>query len=176
MNFFNEFNSAIILTEYKKLLGDQEAIHNLHYQKAEIPALNQKLSPIKILVITEPWCGDSVAILPVIHKFFAERPVEIKIALRDQNPELIDQFLTKGGRAVPIFLILNTDGELLARFGPRPKQAQDIFEQRRQEIADGKIDKKEVIRKIRNFYAKDCGKAILTDFISVLQKSDLLGD
>ncbi len=103
MYFINDFNRAMEVSEYKKLLGDQESVHDLHYKKAELPEIIKLLKPLKMLVITEPWCGDSTAILPVILKFFESQPVKIRIALRDKNPELMEQFLTKGGRAIPIF-------------------------------------------------------------------------
>ena len=45
---------------------------------------------------------------------------------------------------------------------------QAIFEAHREEIAKGKIEKKEVTRKIRTFYAKDCGQSISEEFITSL--------
>jgi hypothetical protein len=49
------------------------------------------------LVIAEPWCGDAAQVLPIINKMTSNcSQVDFKIALRDQNPELMDMFLTRG--------------------------------------------------------------------------------
>lgn len=50
------------------------------------------------LILTEGWCGDAAQNLPVIEKIAAESVnIETRYLLRDENPELIDRFLTGGG-------------------------------------------------------------------------------
>ena len=170
MNYLNEFNRGMTIEEYKQLLGDQLVVHDLHYKKVQIKDAKNIPDDLVILVLTEPWCGDSTAILPVIQKLFEKTNIKIRILRRDDNPELMDRFLTNGGRAIPIILILNKDGSYLGRFGPRPQQASDIYEAHRDAIERGEIEKSEVIRKIRTFYAKDRGQAILNDFNQVLNQ------
>lgn len=169
MNLLNEFERGLTIESYKKLLNDQLRVHNLHYDRAQIDSdALSGIPPLKILVITEPWCGDSTAILPVIQKLFEDHDTEIRVLLRDQNPELIDRFLTNGARAIPILLILDAKGNFLAKYGPRPETAQAIFEAHRDDINSGKIEKSKVIRKIRTFYSKDRGKTILNSFLNSL--------
>jgi len=172
LNLLEDFSKGISIKEYLGKLDEQKQIHELHYRKAGIDQFQlQIISTLKILVITEPWCSDSSAILPVLLRFLEVYPVEFRIALRDQNPGLIDRFLTNGGRAIPIFLFLDESGNLIMKFGPRPLKAQAIFEQYRQDIAEGKIQKQDVIKKIRTFYAKDRGNAILEEFVQDYQQS-----
>lgn len=168
-NFIKEFKDALTLQEYSLMLGDQADLYRHHYQRAQSIQSDLDLPTLKILVITEPWCGDSTAILPVIQKFFVDRKAELRITLRDKNPELMNQFLTRGGRAIPIILVLDEQGNFLMRFGPRPKKAQDIFETHRAAIEQGQIDRKEVGRKIRSFYAQDRGQAIIQEFVNGLE-------
>ena len=168
MNLINEFNNALTISEYMDLLADQKRLHDLHYKKAKI---DNKIGPfdgLNILVITEPWCGDSTAIVPVLIKIFENRKAEIRFTLRDKNPGLMEKFLTKGSKSIPVVLVLDDTGEFIMRFGPRPAKAQAIFEAHREEIAKGKIEKKEVTRKIRTFYAKDCGQSISEEFTTSL--------
>ncbi|MEO6819760.1 MAG: thioredoxin family protein, partial [Ginsengibacter sp.] len=47
----------------------------------------------KLLIITEGWCGDAAQSVPVIYRFF-EKYLPIKIVYRDQNEELMNQYLT----------------------------------------------------------------------------------
>ncbi|MCB0284060.1 MAG: thioredoxin family protein, partial [Calditrichaeota bacterium] len=103
-------------------------------------------------------------------KIFKDRNAEIRIAIRDENPALMDHFLTNGKKAIPIVLVIDSSGELLLRYGPRPASVQSIFEEHRSDIENGRIEKKEVSRKIRNFYAKDRGQVISNTFITALNE------
>jgi thiol-disulfide isomerase/thioredoxin len=171
LNYLSDFNRGMTIDEYKPLLGDQQAVHDLHYKKTLIDHTLSLPDNLKILVLTEPWCGDSTAILPVLQKLFEKGNVKIRILSRDDNPELMDQFLTYGSRAIPFILILDKDGNYLDRFGPRPAEAQKIFDAHREAIQRGEIEKFEVIHKIRTFYSKNRGKAIMSDFVRILNKS-----
>ena len=163
---------------YIDMLGKKLDLHNLHYKKfsinKEIESIISVFQPLNILVITEPWCGDSLALIPIIRKI-SEVNVqwEIKVLLRDSNPEIIDQFLTRGVRGIPIFLFLDERGEFLFRWGPRPKAAHNIYEAHREQIETGKIEKQDVIKKIRVYYAKDRGIETLAELIKVFDEHGL---
>ncbi|RMH61497.1 MAG: thioredoxin family protein [Calditrichaeota bacterium] len=170
INLKQEFEKAVPIEVYKTYLGEQRALHDLHYKRAEISAdaLPENLPPLRILIITEPWCGDSTAIVPVLQKLFEGRDVVMRVAFRDENPELMDQFLTNGGRSIPVILILDEQGRLRMRFGPRPQKAQAVFEQYKPLFEEGKMERKEISKKIRAFYSKDRGRAIVEEFTTKL--------
>jgi len=176
MKLIDYFNNARIYEDYENLLQENLPLHRLHYKKFQISDTNlsliQKTGPIKILVITESFCGDSLALLPIVRKLSeVTDDWEIKIALRDENPNLMDQFLTDGTRSIPIFLFLDFRGELLFKWGPRPQKAQEIYEDHRDQIESGEIEKKSVIKKIRQFYAKDRGNHASDELLKKIQKN-----
>ena len=76
----------------------------------------------KLLVITEDWCGTSLAYFPAVAKLVADRPgVEMRIFLRDENPDVMDQFLKRGlYRSIPVFAFFDDDMNELARFIEQP--------------------------------------------------------
>lgn len=80
------------------------------------------------LTITEGWCGDAAQILPLVEKMAAASPnIQHKLVLRDENPDLMDRYLTRGGKAIPITIILDADsGEEVAKWGPRPAAIQEV--------------------------------------------------
>jgi len=165
---------AISYDAYIDLLGSNLEVHNLHYKKYAVSeamhAVLAQAQPVKILVLTEPWCGDSVAIIPVVKKIVDEaHGWELKVLLRDENPDLMDKYLTKGSRGIPVFIFLDEECRVLFSFGPRPEAAQKIFELYRHDFRAGKMDKAEIIKKIRSFYAKDRGRAIETELIRLLR-------
>jgi thioredoxin family protein len=72
----------------------------------------------RILVITEDWCGTSIAHVPFIARLVDGRPgVELRVFLRDQNPDVMDQFLKRGlYRSIPVIVFFDEDMNELARY------------------------------------------------------------
>ena len=178
LNFIREFKMAMPYQAYIEILGKNLDLHNLHYKKFsiddEITAKISSYRQLNILVITEPWCGDSLALLPILRKIAElNGHWELKVLLRDSNPEFMDQFLTRGVRGIPMFLFLDVKGKFLFHWGPRPKETVQIFENHRKQIEEGRIDKQEVIKKIRVYYAKDRGNKTLAELIHVFDEHGL---
>jgi hypothetical protein len=81
------------------------------------------------LVITEAWCGDAAQTIPLMHaiSIASKGKIDIKLVLRDENLELMDHFLTNGGRAIPVLICLETDSlHNVGKWGPRPAPAQEM--------------------------------------------------
>lgn len=100
----------------------------VHLNAELLEAIASKEAKQNWLLISEHWCGDAAQIVPVlaaIAQASAEK-INLKLVYRDQNLELMDAHLTNGGRSIPKLLILNESNELLASWGPRPKEAQDL--------------------------------------------------
>ena len=176
MNLAAYYDRAISYNEYLNLLGENQSLHQLHYRKFE-PDSEQlekirQIGSVRVLVITEPWCADSLAMLPVLGKLNELAGTwSIKVALRDENPDLMAKFLTNGARAIPKFLFLDEKGNLLFTWGPRIQTAQEIFETYREAMNAGEIERPEVMKKIRVFYAKNRGQSIVREFIGLFNKN-----
>ncbi|MBX7227161.1 MAG: thioredoxin family protein [Chitinophagales bacterium] len=121
-------------------------------------ALSQINAPQKWLIITEGWCGDAAQIVPLLHQIAAHSngKINLRLVLRDENEALIDQFLTNGGRAIPILIIMKEGGEYLTHWGPRPKEAQDFV----MEMKHKGVPKEEWIVEIHKWYAQNKGVAV----------------
>jgi len=67
--------------------------------------------PLHVLVLAEDWCGDVVANLPILGRLAAESgKLDIRVFLRDQNLDLIDQYLNQGKhRSIPVFAFFDDD-------------------------------------------------------------------
>ena len=170
-----EFAEGLSVGAYADLLlEDKRALHRLHEERATVePAVAARLRDSAVnrgLVITEPWCGDSLAIFPVLAKLFAAAGLELRVVLRDEHPDLIDRYLTRGGRAIPILIALGEANEPLFRWGPRPAPAQALVEGYREAIAAGQIEKIQVHKKVRAFYAQDGGETILREILDAVAK------
>ena len=74
--------------------------------------------PRKLLVITEDWCGTSLLHIPFVAKLVEGDPeIEMRIFLRDANPDVMDQYLKNGRyRAIPVFAFFDAEMNELGRF------------------------------------------------------------
>lgn len=118
------------------------------------------------LVITEAWCGDAAQNIPIIEKIAGESDIiETRYILRDENPELIDRFLTSGARSIPKLIALDAESnEVLWTWGARPKAAQDLFSELR---AQG-VEKGAIMEQLQRWYNEDKGRSIQAEFVGLL--------
>ena len=82
-------------------------------------------TPIFCLVISEGWCGDAAQIVPTLQHLALENPqITLRFILRDEHLDLMDAFLTDGGRSIPKVIFVEPDsGRVLGHWGPRPAEA-----------------------------------------------------
>lgn len=117
------------------------------------------------MVITENWCGDSAQNLPAIVKIAELNPmVELKIILRDENPEIMDEFLTNGTKSIPVLAALTKEGKILFKWGPRPKGAVEVIKQAKSEG----LEKEKMYERLHLWYAKDKSKELENEFIRLV--------
>ena len=93
-------------------------------------------TPLSVLGIVEDWCPDVVQNIPVIAKISDEVPgMELALVKRDDNPELMGEFLTNGNRRIPVIVFYDMTFRELGRWTGRCKPADEwIFS----EVLDGK--------------------------------------
>jgi len=115
------------------------------------------------MVLTEGWCGDAAQNLPMIIKMAATNSnIEVKMALRDQNTELMDHFLTNGGRAIPKLIRMNADNhEVINDWGARPAIAQEI-------VLDAKAKGEDYATPLHLWYARNKGVELEREMVELL--------
>lgn len=135
------FEESISMKEYMDAMSQLKEQSFAIYERFELPedaAFIEKLenASIHILAITEDWCGDAMINNPIIRKVAEAANVEIRTALRDADTDLIDRYLTNGGRAIPMYLILDEAGEVITTWGPRAPQLQQLVTDLRATLPD----------------------------------------
>jgi len=126
-------------------------------------------SPQTWLVLTEGWCGDAAQNLPVIHKMAeVNSNINLQLVLRDENLELMDLFLTNGGRSIPKLIALDKDLNILFTWGPRPQTATNMVLDYK--TKHGSLDAK-FKQDLQVWYNKDKGESIQNDFKELINKS-----
>jgi len=126
------------------------------------------------LVITEAWCGDAAQIVPVMNKMAEIQPnITLRFILRDENLEVMDAFLTNGGRSIPKLIVtVGEENEVVKSWGPRPSEVQEIVTLSREELAaiedeeSRKIHTQAEKYNVQKWYAKDKTKQIQGEILS----------
>jgi len=121
------------------------------------------------LVITEPWCGDAAQTLPIM-ALAAEQNTNItlRFVLRDENPELMNQFLTNGGKSIPILISIHPETmHVNWHWGPRPEKAQELF----LALKSQNSLKEDISMKLQEWYNHDKGKSTLTELTNQIKNN-----
>ena len=174
-------NKAFTYHQYRELIdkllerdlttGGKDSDEIIHYTRMNVQRMNRLDKNISLkeslkeklenldnewiwLVITEGWCGDAAQNIPAIHKMAEATPnIELKLILRDENPEIMDQFLTDGSRSIPKLVCLDAESlEEIGTWGPRP---QSVQEKAMQWKDDPEISKEEWAEKLHKWYAEN---------------------
>lgn len=114
------------------------------------------------VILTEAWCGDAAQSVPAIVKIADASPlIDVKLLLRDENPEVMDAYLTNGGRSIPKLIVLDAETmEEIGTWGPRPEPAQQLF----MDLKAQEVPYKEFVEKLHGWYGKDRSQTLLQEF------------
>lgn len=121
----------------------------------------------RVLVISEDWCGDASNTVPVIARLAEAAPgMEMRVAKRDERPELMDGHLTAGARSIPLAVVLDAGFRPVGRWGPRPAALQEFV---LREKRAGLRPAEEIYRDVRGWYARDRGESTVREVLAVIE-------
>lgn len=161
------------LTQYSLL--NETRMHRLD---KTIVVLDENIQQLKVLkkkyiwlVISEGWCGDAAQILPVLNKLDQFSPtIEMKIVLRDDNPELMDLFLTHGAKSIPKLIVLDQETlEVAGNWGPRPKGAYELIQSYKEKTGTTDLELK---TELQLWYLHDKGIGIQNEVADLMVSID----
>ncbi|MBE9918300.1 thioredoxin family protein [Paenibacillus donghaensis] len=91
---------------------------------------------LRVLILAADWCGDVVRNVPVVFRALETAEIPAEVLILEENFDVMDQFLTMGGRSVPVVIFTDTGGHVLGKWGPRPDHVQQIMVRFKQENPD----------------------------------------
>jgi septation ring formation regulator EzrA len=146
------------MKRWDKTLKISEKIEN------KVKAFNE---PVTWLVLIESWCGDGAHILPVLNKLAELNTlIDLKLALRDENPNLMNLFLTDGKQSIPkLVMIDNQTGNVIGTYGPRPTEATAYVN--RYKARYGKLSP-EFKEDLQHWYNTNKGQNVMDDIAEML--------
>src|SRR2546423_3434936 len=105
-------------------------------EPADLAAFQRLPRRLPVLVLAEDWCGDVIDNLPILGRIAAASgKLELRIFLRDQNPDLMDQYLNQGQfRSIPVFVFFDEHFAEIGRFIERPASVTERRARQRREL------------------------------------------
>ena len=160
-----------MLTDFTKL--NRTRMNRLDKTQKLLPEMTEavkKVSEKQIwLILTESWCGDAAQNIPVLKKIADENPlIDFRLVLRDDNDDLMQKYLTNGGRSIPKLIAVSEgmEKELFA-WGPRPQEAIELIHGLKEQYG-GITD--EVKTALQVWYNKDKGVSVQKEMIELLSR------
>ena len=171
----------------EKTTGENHSESMLHYTKMNVHRMKrldkrgklkdeliEKLDslerPLTWLILTEGWCGDAAQLIPTVQKMADQtKMIQARYILRDENLEIMDQFLTNGrARSIPKLICLDSKTlEVLGEWGPRPMVAQEIYTDL---LNNEELSQREKAEKLHKWYADDKTVSVQDEFIPLIEK------
>ena len=93
---------------------DEEFFQELNYR-----------DDLRCIILAADWCGDVVRNVPVVFKVMEKAGIPVEVLIMEQHLDTMDEFLTMGGRSIPVVIFVDTGGYVLGRWGPRPSYVQE---------------------------------------------------
>jgi hypothetical protein len=163
-----EFNTAFYLHYTKMNLSRTKRIERTAVISEEVKlALDKIKTQQNWLVLAESWCGDVPHNLPLIMKMVDYQPLlKLKLLLRDENLEVMDAYLTKGGRSIPKLIVFDEYFKTeLFTWGPRPAALQGVIE----ELKLKEIPYTEIAEITQKWYNQDKGTELQKEFLALFR-------
>ncbi len=132
-------------------------------------ALGQLTQSYTWAIITEGWCGDASHTVPLLEAVAQASGGHLttRYFLRDAHPDFIDRYLTNGGRAMPIAVVLHTDSRTEAAvWGPRPAPLQALM----QELKARATPVPELIAQVNAWYEADATRTTQHELLEMMRQ------
>lgn len=123
------------------------------------------------MVITEAWCGDGSQSIPFLAKLADLNPqIDLKIIMRDDNPTIMDAYLTNGARSIPKLVAFSKDLKVeLFTWGPKPEY---LINRHKEYKLDSKGKPyKEFLEEIHLWYAKNKNRDLEAELFPLIQST-----
>ncbi|MEL6590344.1 MAG: thioredoxin family protein [Bacteroidota bacterium] len=184
---YHEFNQMVEgLVGEGKTTGPNQSDALLHYTELNLKRmkrldkttklteeLTQMLQGLKKqyiwLVITEGWCGDAAQIIPALHAMAeVSENISLRLILRDEHLDLMEQYLTNGAKSIPVLICLDADSlDVLGHWGPRPLVPQEMVIKNKE---SHELSHDDLVLELQKWYNKDKTLSIQQELLRAIEK------
>jgi hypothetical protein len=164
------FDRGVTWDQFLRSVKVQEPLWQANASWTEIsPELVERLkrvsSGLRILIVTEDWCADSVHSVPYIARLAARVRIDLRIVDRTIGKPVMSRYRTPDGRgATPVVVLIRNDRDSGA-WVERPAALQAWFVAMRSQHDSQRLARKE------EWYTRDRGDSTLAEIVALAEKA-----
>jgi thiol-disulfide isomerase/thioredoxin len=135
------FEQGLTYDEWKAQMTRNRERHDANEQgltlsEADLAPFKSLPKKVNVLMLAEDWCGDVIANTPIVGRIAQETgALNVRVFLRDQNEDLMDQYLKDGKyKSIPAVVFFDDDFNELGRWIERPESVTKLREEKRQAL------------------------------------------
>ena len=167
------YNADPKIKEYINLNQHRMSRVEKTYQVSEALAQQVKRVTHKTywLILAEHWCGDAAQTLPAFQKVagISKGIIDMKLVYRDENPELMEAYLTGESRSIPKLIQLDAHYHVTGIWGPRPNEAQKLVKELKSNPATAATYSTE----LHKWYAHDKQRALEREILKLVSRASM---
>jgi len=167
------YNADPKIKEYINLNQHRMSRVEKTYQVSEALAQQVKRVTHKTywLILAEHWCGDAAQTLPAFQKVagLSKGIIDMKLVYRDENPELMEAYLTGESRSIPKLIQLDAHYHVTGIWGPRPNEAQKLVKELKSNPATAATYSTE----LHKWYAHDKQRALESEILKLVSRASM---
>lgn len=133
------FSQGLTYDAYKAQMSRNKEKFEENERTVQLPAADlealKKGPKLNVLVLTEDWCGDALANVPIICRLAKETGrFDVRVFLRDQNDDLMAQYMNGEFKSIPVVAFFDESFREVGRWIERPVTVTERRTKRRAEI------------------------------------------
>ena len=133
------FAQGLTYDGYKAQMSRNKEKFEENERTVQLPAgeleAMKKGPKLKVLVLTEDWCGDALANVPIIGRLAKETGrFDVRVFLRDQNDDLMAQYMNGEYKSIPVVAFFDDSFREVGRWIERPATVTERRKKLRAEI------------------------------------------
>ena len=133
------FAQGMTYDAYKTQMTRNQDKFDENERTVELPAPDleaiRRAPRTNVLVLTEDWCGDALANVPILGRLAKETGrFDVRVFLRDQNDDLMAQYMNREYKSIPVFAFFDDSFREIGRWIERPARVTEQRKKRRAEV------------------------------------------
>ena len=120
----------------------------------------KSVNNIRAVVLAAEWCGHCMMDIPIFLNIAEEANIETRFLIRDDNLELMDQYLTNEKRYIPIFIFIDENGNEIGKWGPWAPEINEFTNELKKDLPERDSEDydeafKQYIKKVSASFSND---------------------
>lgn len=139
MNLNESFEKGLTFEKYIERLDYHKDAFQHIYNNFTVPAEDEATlsnKNVRIIALAAEWCGHCMLNIPILLRITEKANIPIRFLVRDDNLDVMDNYLTNGKRYIPIFVFIDQDGNEVGKWGPMAPEIEAYCNRLKEELPD----------------------------------------